>query len=284
MLSIIVVTFDSAKFIKPCLDSIFDQGYEDLEVIVVDNGSKDKTVEFIKINYPTARLITNKNNLGACRAKNQGIEIASGEWILTLDCDVVLGDGFIGEIMEFANNSRDSIGMIQPKILTQGKKEIYSCGIRLCWLNRFHDIGKGLAADTSSFNVVFPVFGACCAAALYRRKMLEEVRDSHGYFDERFFFLFEDADLSWRAKKRGWLCMYYPKPRCFHSGNSSSTDKKTRQILSLGNRQLAIFKNQNPALILLMFPLYLVYDLPRFLMLAVRFKGKFPKFSGYNLR
>ncbi|MDD5465654.1 MAG: glycosyltransferase family 2 protein [Candidatus Omnitrophica bacterium] len=283
MLSVIVTTFDSAKFIKPCLDSIFNQGYGDLQVIVVDNGSKDGTCDFIKVNYSKARLITNKNNLGACHAKNQGIEIASGEWILTLDCDVVLEDGFIGEIMEFANNSKDSIGMIQPKILTQGKKEIYSCGIGLSWLSRFHDIGRGFT-DTQRFDVSLPVFGACCAAALYRRKMLEEVKDSHGYFDRRFFFLFEDADLSWRAQKRGWLCMYYPKPRCFHRGNSSSTDKKNRQILSFGNRQLAIFKNQNPILILLMFPLYLVYDLPRFLMLAVKFKCKFPKFSGYNPR
>ncbi|MDD5477939.1 MAG: glycosyltransferase family 2 protein [Candidatus Omnitrophica bacterium] len=281
MLSIIVVTFDSGRYIKPCLDSIFRQGYEDLEVIVVDNGSRDRTCDFIKENYPKARLITNKQNLGACHAKNQGIEIASGGWVLTLDCDVVLGDGFIREIMEFANNSRDSIGMIQPKILTQGKKEIYSCGIHFSWLSRFHDIGKGLA-DTQRFNVALPIFGACCAAALYRRKMLEDVKDRHGYFDERFFFLFEDADLSWRAQKRGWLCMYCPKPMCFHSGNSSATDKKTRQILSFSNRRLAIFKNQNPALILLMFPLYLVYDLPRFLILAAKFKCKFPKFSDYN--
>ncbi len=281
MFSIIVVTFNSAKFIKPCLDSIFNQRYEGLEVVVVDNGSKDQTLDFIKENYPKVRLITNKKNLGACQAKNQGIEIASSEWILTLDCDVVLGGGFIREIMEFANNSGDSIGMIQPKILTQGKKEIYSCGIHLSWLSRFHDTGKGLA-DRQRFDVALPVFGACCAAALYRRKMLEELKDRYGYFDQRFFFLFEDADLSWRAQKRGWFCAYYPKPRCFHDGNSSSTDKKTRQILSFRNRQLTILKNQNPILILLMFPLYLVYDLPRFLILAVKFKCKFPKFSDYN--
>jgi len=283
MLSIIVVTFNSVKFIKPCLDSIFSQGYKDLEVIVVDNGSIDQTPDFIKENYPKVRLIANQNNLGACRAKNQGIDIASGEWILTVDCDVVLEEGFIGEIMEFANNSGNALGMITPKILTPDGKKIFSCGIALSWLSRFHDIGKG-STDSQRFDVALPVFGACCAAALYRRKMLEEVKDRFGYFDQRFFFLFEDADLSWRAQKRGWLCMYYPRPRCFHSGNSSATDKKTRQILSFSNRLRAIFKNQNPLLILLMLPLYLVYDLPRFLILAVKFNCRFPKFSGYNSR
>jgi len=283
MLSIIVVTFNSAKYIKPCLDSLFNQGYEGLEVIVVDNGSTDQTLDFIKEDYPKVSLIVNKKNLGACQAKNQGIEIASGEWVLTLDCDVILADGFIRKIMEFATNSTAALGTIQPKILTADKKEISSCGIRLSWLSRFHDIGKGLA-DRQRSNVSLPVFGACCAAALYRRKMLEDVKDRHGYFDQRFFFLFEDADLSWRAQKRGWLCMYYPELRCFHGGNSSATDKKTRQILSFRNRQLTIFKNQNLILILLMLPLYLIYDLPRFLMLAAKFKGKFPKFNDYNPR
>lgn len=202
MISVVILTLNSLKFIKPCLDSILNQKVNAVEIIVVDNGSVDGTAIFIKENYSQVRLITNKNNLGAAWAKNQGIEAAFGEWILTLDCDLVLGDGFINKIMEFANNSRDAIGMIQPKILTQNKKEIYSCGIRLSWLKRFHDIGKGLA-NTSRFNVMLPIFGACCAAALYRRKMLEDVKDRHGYFDERLFFLFEDADLSWRAQKKG---------------------------------------------------------------------------------
>lgn len=275
-ISVIILTFNSREYIKLCLDSLFNQQYGNIEVIVVDNGSKDGTAGFIRENYPQVRLITNEKNLGVSYARNQGINIALHKWILTLDCDSVLTDGFIKKIMEFANNSKDSIGMIQPKILTQNSKEIYSCGIYRSWLSRFYDIGKGLP-DSQKFTVEGSIFGACCASALYRRKMLEDLKDGYGYFDERFFFLFEDADLSWRAQKKGWGCMYYPRIRCFHNGNSSSTDKKTRQFLSFRNRQLMIFKNQRFFITLLMFPLYLVYDLPRFLMLAVKFKCKFPK-------
>ncbi len=278
MISVIILTLNSLKFIKPCLDSILNQDVEVLEIIVADNGSVDGTTIFLRQNYPLVSLIQNKINLGAAKARNQGIQLAKGEWILTLDCDIVLADGFIKEIIKFANNSRDSVGMIQPKILTQDKKEIYSCGIHPTWLKRFQDIGKG-SADTQRSNVTLPVFGACCAAALYRRKMLEDVKDRYGYFDERFFFIFEDADLSWRAKKKGWSCIYYPESRCFHHGNSSSTDKKTRQFLSFRNRQLMILKNQHPIITLLMLPLYLAYDLPRFIILAVKFKCKFPKFG-----
>ena len=90
MLSVIVLTFNSIKFIKPCLDSVFSQGYKDFEVIIVDNGSSDGTGGFIKDNYPQVALIENNENLGAAKARNQGIERARGDWVLTLDCDVVL--------------------------------------------------------------------------------------------------------------------------------------------------------------------------------------------------
>jgi len=276
MLSIIIVTFNSAKFIKPCLDSIFGQNLLEAETIVIDNGSTDQTVDFIKKNYPQVKLIINKDNLGACRARNQGIEVACGKWILTLDCDVVLENGFIKEITDFANSLKSSTAIIQPKILTQDAKRIYSCGIRTSWLRKFYDIGHNLA-DTERFYTPAYVFGACCAAALYRRQTLEALKDRYGYFDERFFFLFEDADLSWRAQKKGWICMYYPQARCFHQGNSSSTDKLTRQFLSFRNRNLAILKNQNPVVTLLMIPFYLIYDLPRFLILSAEFKCRFPK-------
>jgi len=275
-ISVVILSFNSREHVKRCLDSLVKQQHEDVEVVVVDNGSKDGTPDFIKFNYPKARLILNEKNLGAAKARNQGIEAVSGKWILTLDCDVVLEDGFIKKIVGFANSLEDSIGMIQPKILSQDDKKIYSAGIRISFLKRFHDIAKGMT-DVEKFNIPVPVYGACCAAALYRRKMLEEAKDNYGYFDERLFFLFEDADLSWRAQKKGWICRYYPVAKCYHYGNSSFTDKKSRQFLSFRNRQLMILKNQNLLVTLLMIPLYLVYDLPRFLILAFKFKCRFPK-------
>jgi len=99
--SIIILTFNSIRFIKPCLDSIFAQDYPAPEVIIVDNGSKDNTVSFIKQNYPQVILIENKENLGACKARNQAIEVAKGRWILTLDCDIILKEDFLKKIMTF---------------------------------------------------------------------------------------------------------------------------------------------------------------------------------------
>lgn len=240
-ISIIILTFNSIGFIKPCLNSVFAQDYRAFEVIIVDNGSKDNTISFIRENYPQVILIENKENLGAARARNQGIEIANGKWILTVDCDIILEKGFFKKIMTFAKESEDSVGMFQPKILNMDKKTIYSCGIYLSKLRRFYDIGKG-KFDNRRFSVSRHIFGVCSAAALYNCRMLEDIKEDTGYFDERFFFLVEDVDLAWRAQKKGWEALYYPEAICYHYGNSSSFNKPLRRFLCWRNRKILLRK------------------------------------------
>jgi GT2 family glycosyltransferase len=265
-LSIIILTFNSFRFIKPCLDSIFVQEYLDFEVILVDNGSKDNSVSFIRKNYPRIRLIENKQNLGTCKARNQAAEICQGEWVLTLDSDIILDKDFLTKIMRFARESENSVGMLQPKILREDKKTIYSCGIFLSKSRRFYDIGKG-KFDNVQFNTTKYIFGVCSAAALYRRKCLEEIKEDTGYFDERFFFLVEDVDLAWRAQKISWKTLYYPEAVCYHFGNSSNYDKQLRQYLCFRNRCLMILKNEKFWHLVKYTPYFLIYDIPRFLYL-----------------
>ena len=157
-ISIIILTLNNISFIKSCLYSIFAQeGYQNFEIIVVDNGSKDDTVTFIKENYPQIILIENQTNLGACKARNQGIEVAKGEWILTLDCDIILEKDFFNKIIRLTEDPGDSIGMFQPKILKEDKKTVYSCGMYLSKLRRFYDIGKG-KSDNGQFNITKYIF------------------------------------------------------------------------------------------------------------------------------
>lgn len=262
--TIIILVFNSLKFIKPCLDSVYAQDCKDCEVIVIDNGSSDGTVGFIKKNYPAVKLIENKDNLGACKARNQGIKIAQGDWILSLDCDVILEKYFLTKMLSFTEKSEESIGMIQPKILNNDKKTIYSCGIHLSWLKRFHDLGKG-RFDNGQFNVALDIFGACSAAAVYRRKMLEDIKENTGYFDESFFFLAEDVDLSWRAQIKGWKAKFLPEAICYHSGNSAHFANEFRQYLCWRNRRFLLEKMQlgMPSLIVLR----ICYELPRFIFL-----------------
>lgn len=104
MISVIVITFNSEKFIRACLDSVFRQDYPEFKVIVVDNSSQDNTRDIIKRSYPQVVLIENKENLGACCARNQGIEASGGDWVLALDCDVVLEKDFIFKAIKRINS------------------------------------------------------------------------------------------------------------------------------------------------------------------------------------
>jgi len=240
--SIIVVTHNSEDCITTALSSIYRQQPEVDEVIVVDNGSVDKTIELVQHSFPRALLITNQKNEGVCKARNQGLEVSKGEWIMTLDCDAILETGFTYHIQEAIHTVSSDVGIIQPKILMSDAKTIYSLGIYLSPMRRFFDIKHGY--QDKQDGDIREVFGACAAAAVYRRTMLEELKEKTGYFDERFFFLVEDVDLAWRAYRKDWKAVLYPQALCYHSGNSSHMDKKFRQYLCFRNRFYSIVKNE----------------------------------------
>ena len=269
VISVIIVTYNSEKFIRPCLGSVMKQGYAGSEIIIVDNGSRDRTIGIIKDDFPDGiTLIENTSNLGAAEARNQGIMLAKGEWILVLDCDTVLEDNFLSSIVKIIGRLPYKVGMLQPKIQDLDKKTIYSCGIYLSWSRKFYDIGSQ-KYDRGQFNRPREILGPCSAAAFYRRKMLEEVKEDTGYFDRRFFFLVEDVDLAWRARRQSWECLLVPEALCYHAGNSSGIGRKYRQYLSWRNRYFAIRKNERILRYACKILPVLFYDLPRLFYLGI---------------
>lgn len=264
--TIVIVTYNSAGFINGCLDSVFAQDYHDFKVIVVDNGSQDRTLDLIKSGYPQVCLLENKQNLGACAGRNRGIKASQAAWVITLDCDAVLKNDFLSRIVRVLENLPPEVATVQPKILKSDGKTIYSLGISLSVLRRFYDLGQG-QADNGGFQRQKYIFGACCACAVYRRAMLEDVLEPYGYFDPEFFFLVEDVDLSWRARNKGWKTLFYPDAVCYHQGNSSNFNRKLRQYLCFRNRFYTIAKNESSCGWLIRIFSLIVYDFPRFLYL-----------------
>ena len=243
MLSVIISTYNCAEQVSACIGSVLRQeAAGTIEILVVDNASRDLTPGLLKSRYPGVRLIENSRNLGACHARNQGIAASRGEWVLVLDCDTLLEDGFIREAMAHIRGLPDNAGIVQPKIMQADGKTIYSTGIFVSRiLRRFYDIGKG-AADGKRGAAEKPLIGACAAAAFLRRSMLEDVREETGYFDERFFFLVEDVDLACRARLKGWKASYCPAAVCRHRGASSGFDRALRQYLCWRNRKMMLAK------------------------------------------
>lgn len=244
ILSIVIVSRNDRAHLCRCLDSLGCSGASGTEIVVVDNGSVQEAVAARGKTHPQIRLLVNAANAGACAARNQGIACSSGAWVLTLDSDCVLAPGALDIFLEAVRGIPERVGMVQPDILDGTGMRVWSRGICLSPLRRFSDLDRGRAASHACL-CAERIIGPCSAAAFYRRSMLEDVRDEHGYFDERFFFLVEDVDLAWRARNRGWKTLYLPALRCFHAGNGSATGAKLRQYLCLRNRRLMLRKNEH---------------------------------------
>jgi len=264
--SIVIVTWNAAYYMEGCLSSIKEQSFKDWELIIVDNGSADDTLDIVQKIYPQARVIKNEENLGFCRANNQGISAAQGDFIFTLNSDIILDKDFMRELVFFAQKQPEEIGMLGGKMLRMDGKTIDSTGLILSKSRRFYDRGGG-EIDQGQYDESAEVFGICAGAALYKRKMLDEIEIDGQNFDDDFFFLGEDFDIAWRAQLYGWKAMYIPRAQCLHLRGSSEHKSKFKQYLSFKNRYLLMIKNDTPVNILMALPRLLIYDIVRFFYL-----------------
>jgi hypothetical protein len=208
LISVIVLNYNGKGFLDGCLSSLASQTYSDFEVIVVDNGSRDGSPEYVKENYPWVRLAKNEENLGFAGGTNAGIRAAKGEFILTLNNDSRADSRFIEELIK--PMADPEVGVCAAKMLFPDGR-INSAGICISRSGAAWDRGM-FEPDRGQYEFVEEVFGACAGAALYRREMMDEI----GLFDEDFFLYLEDVDLAFRARLAGWKCIYVPGARVIH--------------------------------------------------------------------
>lgn len=274
-ISVVVVTHNSARDIAGCLDSVRAQiGQSAEETIVIDNGSSDGTPELVRGCYPDVRLLVNEGNPGASAARNRGIRESRGDWVLTLDPDARLKEDFLVAFARFMAGDRKRrmrAGIVAPKILSSDGKAVYSMGHALTFLRRFYDVGMGFP-DQGQFDRGVAVFGACSAAAFYKRRMLEDVLGPAGYFDERFFYMAEDVDLAWRARRGSWRVLSCPEAVAYHRGGGSGTPAAVKDFYSLRNRFIMISKNDRLLYLALAFVPLLSYEVLR--LAAFVFRGR----------
>ncbi len=221
LVSVVITTYNSAATLEACLESVFQQQHSPLEVVIIDNLSTDDTREVLNRFEERAEVVLNETNAGFAAAQNHGIRMARGEWLLSLNPDVLLQENFISELL-FAVQGKPDIGTVCGKLLrwTPGQNPersnvIDSTGI--CFVRNLRHFDRGAEdADHGQYENAGYVFGATGAAALYRRAMIEDVSVDGEFFDEDFFAYREDADLSWRAQIMGWTCCYTPKAVAWH--------------------------------------------------------------------
>ncbi len=253
LVSIIVLTHNSEKYIENCLQSIFLQTYKDIEIIAIDNNSKDNSVkllrEKLRDHKRNQQIIINKKNSGYTGGNNIGIKQSRGEYIVILNPDVILDENFVHEIVNrFESNSK--IGSIQGKIcqLVNNKKTkiIDTVGFQFFKSGRVIDFGQGEKDSSVAFGISREIFGANGAISAYRRIALNDIKYKEEYFDEDFFCYAEDFDLAWRLNLQNWLCIFEPKAIAWHDRTSSKSIgggwkefRQTRKSQSLWMRKIS---------------------------------------------
>jgi GT2 family glycosyltransferase len=257
LVSVTIVTYNSGRFIKRCLESVLAQKYLHREIIVIDNASTDGTVDILEQFEDRCKIVYNDENIGFAGAQNQAILMSGGEWVLTLNPDVLLLPNFIQALVD-AGQVNPHIGTVCGKLLAilanfdlPDKPLVDSTGIYFTPMLRHLDRGSQEVDNGHYLNHEY-VFGATAAAALYRRQMIEDVSIDNEFFDPDFFVYREDADVAWRAQLFGWRCIYTPHARGYHVRNVLPGNRRALppviNMHSVKNRFLLRMKNMTPDL------------------------------------
>jgi hypothetical protein len=229
--SVSVVNWNGAGWLRDCLASLEEVRGVRAEVIVVDNASTDESVEIVREHFKQAHLVVNPGNLGFARANNQAIRQGRGRYFFLLNNDTVLHPGSMESLVRFldahpragiaAGRLENRDGSVQFQYYPVTLPSLASVTADLFWLNRIWPrahVGRGVLArrwDPATAVRMEQLPGACM---MIRREVLQQI----GLLDESYDFWYEDVDFSRRAGRAGWELWYVPEARIYHRGGASS--------------------------------------------------------------
>ena len=210
LVSVIVLNYNAGELLLNCIKSIKKSAYKNLEIIVVDNISTDKSQKICKEKYPDIKLIQNDKNFGYCEGNNIGIREAKGDYIIILNPDTIVESNWIEELISAYNKFGE--GLYQPKILSLNEKQVLqSTG------NMLHVFGFGFAKDKgrkdSEVDEEIKKIGYASGTCLFTSR---NVLDKVGLLDSFLFLYHDDLDLGWRASQIGINSYYVPKSKIYH--------------------------------------------------------------------
>jgi hypothetical protein len=218
-----------------CLDALREQTFTDFEVIVVDNGSRDGSINLLKEIYPEVRTISLDRNYGFAYPVNRGIEAAKGEFICLLNNDIELDPRWMEELLTALETHTDA-GSAGPKLMRYHERErINVLAIRVNSDGQVEIVGAG-EYDRGQYDEEHLVFGVNAGASMYRKAMFDDI----GLFDEVFFASFEDVDLAFRAQLAGYKALYVPQAVGYHMVGATIKKKRYRPTY-LNNRNSTLF-------------------------------------------
>jgi GT2 family glycosyltransferase len=250
LLSVIVVNWNSCVDLAECLSSLQEQTYPSLEVIVVDNGSTDGSLEMVRERFPAFVLLSYTDNLGFAEGCNRGIEASKGEWVALLNNDAVADRLWAERLVDAARKAPATRGMLQSEMFFLDRPGVInSMGLYLTRTGGAIDRLEGEPRRPVEPEEIFCPTGGACA---YRRTMLESIKLPVGYFDREYFMYAEDFDLGWRAQLAGWSAELAPGSIVHHRfhGSTARRGRAFFVVHTRANRLRTLIKNASPRFLL----------------------------------
>jgi GT2 family glycosyltransferase len=270
LISIIIPTYNGLEHLKTCFESLrkqtlnFQTGNDPcVKLVLVDNGSTDGTLDFIKINYPEIEVVKLAKNYGFAKAVNEGIKYSFKNekvtHIVLLNNDIECEENFLEEMMKgFVD---ESVGSVACKMLNFYRRNIIDdAGDFIKLIGSPYARGHA-EEDKGQYDKEEFIFGACAGAVLYSKDVFESI----GYFDEDFFAYYEDVDFSLRMQLAGFKCYYNPKAVCYHKRGATGGYSTGWMTMLCEKNLIALrIKNYPLSLYLGLTPLFLIGRLKRY--------------------
>lgn len=217
--SVVIVNWNGRHLLAECLDSVIAQQMAGLEIILVDNGSQDGSVEFLRERYRDVTVVSLPENLGFAGGSNAGMRIAAGKYIVLLNNDTKVDPRWLPDLLREAEAGSRTVGMWACKILTYDDPTVIDNVGHLVYADGLAR-GKGrLEKDAGQYDEPGEALWPSGCAGMYRGLMIREI----GLFDEAFFAYADDVDLGLRARLAGWGCRYVPTAKVYHKYSASSS-------------------------------------------------------------
>ena len=239
--SVVTPNYNGERFLKTFLNSLNEDSQYIGEVIIVDNGSTDGSLDYLKSNsfdFPLV-LIENKENVGFSPAVNQGIRKAKNNLIFSINNDTEIKKGSIKSLIDLITSS-DDIFSVQAKMLQYTNKNLIDdVGDEYNLLAWTKKVGEN--HESSEYNEVKDIFSSCAGAAMYNKSILDEI----GLFDDNFFAYMEDVDLAIRSKINGYRNLLCPNAIVYHIGSATSGSRynEFKVKLAARNNVWVVYKN-----------------------------------------
>ena len=275
LFSVIILSWNGRHLLEECLSSIGSQTFRDFETILVDNGSTDGSVDWVKEPWAeSVSLVALPSNLGFAGGNNAGIRLARGRYVILLNNDTAVDPGWLAA-MDNAVRRHPDAGMFTPKILHYYRRDEIDNTGHLIYPDGLARGRDRLEKDDGRFDEEGETLWPSGCAGVYKREMLERI----GLLDESFFAYGEDVDLGLRARWAGWPCFYVPTAVVYHKYSiTTGAYSPQKAFLVERNRIWILFKNF-PAREILLSPFRTGYRYAHHLAGALSGRGAAGKFA-----